>query len=622
MPGALANTARALVLPAATPASGVGRRAGIVLTVAAVAVTAAVATTTSSEHPALVVLARAAAVGVPIAIGLHARRRRRDDRFGLLLIAMGAASFVTTFAESAEAPLYTTGRVAGWLFEVLLAYVILSFPTGHLQGRVDRALAGAVAIVAALLYVPRIVLAEHFEVPSPFTSCMKACPENALFPLHREPGFVVSVMQPAGAVLVFLVMLLIAARLLDRIRVGTPLARRMFAPVFAVAAGIAGALAVGILARQVDSSQKALEAVAWVLALAAPVLALACFASFVRWRLMAGQALERLAVCLDTTPDCAMLRQALADAFGDPGLRILFPASGPADGWYDCAGRATELPGADTPTAITEVRRNGSVVATLVHDVALRDQPELVAAGSAIAALALDTNRLQARAEAATREVEESRARLSASAERERRRIERDLHDGAQQRLVALRIELELTEALVVADAQRGAARLQALEGELDEALEEIRSLAHGMYPPLLADRGLSDALRASVRAAGVPVELETHEIGRYPPEIESAVYFCVREALQNVLKHATGARRTVVTVDGGVPGQLRFSVKDNGAGAPGGVLLPGTGITNMHDRVAAVNGELSVRSTPGVGTVVRGRVPVPAADRAGGAGT
>jgi signal transduction histidine kinase len=207
--------------------------------------------------------------------------------------------------------------------------------------------------------------------------------------------------------------------------------------------------------------------------------------------------------------------------------------------------------------------------------------------------------------------VQESRARLSASAERERRRIERDLHDGAQQRLVALRIELELAEGLVLRDAQRGAARLQELEGELDEALEEIRSLAHGMYPPLLADRGLAEALRAAASAAGLPVELELHEIRRYAPELESAVYFCVREALQNVLKHAAGARRVVVSVDGGVRGELRFSVKDNGAGAAGGELQAGTGLTNMDDRLAAVGGELWVRSTPGVGTVVRGRAPV-----------
>jgi signal transduction histidine kinase len=281
-----------------------------------------------------------------------------------------------------------------------------------------------------------------------------------------------------------------------------------------------------------------------------------------------------------------------------------------------------EPPGPGSPTGITEVRRDRVVIAAVVHDAALNEQPELLNAGGAIAALALDFTRLEARAEAATREVQESRARLSAVAERERRRIERDLHDGAQQRLVALRIELELAEALVLRDPQRGAARLQELEAELDEALEEIRSLAHGMYPPLLADRGLAEALRASARTAGLPVELETHAIARYPPEVESAVYFCVREALQNVRKHAAGAHRVAISVDGGVRGELRFSVKDDGAGAPRGVLRVGAGLTSMHDRLAAVSGELSVRSTPGVGTVVRGRVPVQASKPPGAART
>jgi signal transduction histidine kinase len=611
MPGAIPSAGPAVALPPPYVVRGVGRRAATAVALVAVGLTAALALTSASRHPFLVALARTAAVGVPIAVGLHARYRRHDDRFGLLLIALGAGTFVTTFAESSDELVYTVGRVAGWFFEVLLVYVILSFPTGHVLGRVDRALVWAMAVVVAVLYLPRVVLAEHFELPSPFTSCMESCPANALFLFDREPAFVDTVLRPVGSGLLFVILLLVSARLLDRLRVGTPLARRMFAPVFAIAAAMAGVIGTGVLARQIDPAGQTLEAVAWLLALAVPALALAFFVAFVHWRLVAGRALERLAMRLQTMPDRAALRRALAEAFGDPGLEILFPASGTADGWYDCSGRPAELPGPGTATGITQVRRNGSVIAALVYDGALNDQIELLGAGSAIAAMALDINRLETRAEAATLEVQESRARLSASAERERRRIERDLHDGAQQRLVALRIELELAEGLVLRDAQRGVARLQELEGELDEALEEIRSLAHGMYPPLLADRGLAEALRAAASAAGVPVEVELHEIRRYPPELESAVYFCVREALQNVLKHAAGARRVVVSVDGGVPGELRFSVKDDGAGAAGGELQAGTGLTNMDDRLAAVGGELWVRSTPGVGTVVRGRAPV-----------
>jgi signal transduction histidine kinase len=210
-----------------------------------------------------------------------------------------------------------------------------------------------------------------------------------------------------------------------------------------------------------------------------------------------------------------------------------------------------------------------------------------------------------------------SRARIAASSERERRRIERDLHDGAQQRLVALRIELELAEELVLRDPELGARRLRRLERELDEALEELRALAHGVYPPLLADHGLPRALRAATERCAVPVQLEVRGVGRYAPAVEGAVYFCVLEALQNVLKHARGVRRVAVALDGRLPGELRLSVRDDGAGfAAGGAdgADGGAGVTNMRDRLAALGGDVEVASAPGVGTSVRGWVPSEAA--------
>jgi signal transduction histidine kinase len=229
-----------------------------------------------------------------------------------------------------------------------------------------------------------------------------------------------------------------------------------------------------------------------------------------------------------------------------------------------------------------------------------------------MAGVALDNQRLAASAEAALRDIRRSRDRLAASAEDERRRIERDLHDGAQQRLVALRIELGLTEDLVERGPEAAVRRLRRLEREVDAALEDVRSLAHGVYPRLLADAGLVDALRAATMRIPVAVEVRAAGIGRYPPDTESAVYFCLLEALQNVLKHAPDARRVIIELrDTGAV--LRFSLRDDGAGAPGGRVEAGAGITNMGDRLAAVGGAIDVTSTPRVGTVVRGRAPVPA---------
>src|SRR5436190_8945061 len=243
----------------------------------------------------------------------------------------------------------------------------------------------------------------------------------------------------------------------------------------------------------------------------------------------------------------ATLRWALAEAFDDPSLEVAFPLDG---AWVDAHGRPLALPPAGNGRSVSKVHDSGRTVAAIVYDAALDARPELVQAGVAMARVVLDNQRLAAEAAASLAEVSRSRARIAASAERERRRIERDLHDGAQQRLVALRIELELAEELVVRDPARGAARLRELEGDVEEALEELRTLAHGVYPPLLSQRGLPDALKAATARSSIPVKLEAHAVERYSPEAESAVYFCILEALQNALKHAQGARRALVRLD------------------------------------------------------------------------
>jgi len=256
-------------------------------------------------------------------------------------------------------------------------------------------------------------------------------------------------------------------------------------------------------------------------------------------------------------------------------------------------------------------------VAAIVHDAGDSFEPELLDAVSDMVAVALMNQHLVDDVEAAGREVRSSRARLASTADRERRRIERDLHDGAQQRLVALRIELELLEDLIRRDPADATERVRALTAAAQEALDDIRSLAHGICPPLLTDHGLVEALRAAARGR-ILVDVHTRSIRRYAPEIESAVYFCALEALQNAQKHGS-PQRVVIDLDGGGPAELRFVVYDDGNGAPAGALEGGAGIRNMRDRIAAVGGELTISSAPGVGTAVRGTVPLPSRRRAQG---
>ena len=588
---------------------GIALAAGGALALACMAISVAAAME-APAHPGLVAAARASMVGVPIAVGLYAWYSRLNERFGLLLVAAGGCWFATTLAESSDAVLYTVGRTAGWGAEILLVYLFLSFPSGRLVARADRLLVAATGAMVLTLFLPRLLLAERFELPSPYTSCVRDCPPNALFALDREPGVLDALLRPLGVVAVLLVMIAVVARLHSRAGAATPLARRTLTPVSSIATLRAGLLAVGICARWIDPAAWPAELTAWLLALAVPLIALAFLAGLVRWRLFAGRALERLSAALRAKPDLPGLRRAFAEAFEDPSLELAFATTPAAEGWVDAAGRPLTLPEPGSGRRVSPLVGRGAPPAAIVHDAALSDDPALLRAGLAMAGVVLENRRLEADAAAAMREVQASRARIAAGAERERRRIERDLHDGAQQRLVALRIELELAEELVRRDPERGARRLRQLEQEVDEALEELRALAHGVYPPLLADHGLADALRAVARRLAVRTEVDARAVGRYAPEVEGAVYFCVLEALQNVLKHARGARRVAVRLDGRAAGELRLSVRDDGAGVADGALRAGAGITNMRDRLVALGGELEASSAPGVGTVVYGWVP------------
>jgi len=195
-----------------------------------------------------------------------------------------------------------------------------------------------------------------------------------------------------------------------------------------------------------------------------------------------------------------------------------------------------------------------------------------------------------------------------AAQDQERRRIERNLHDGAQQQLVAMAVKLRMANKLAERDVSKSRTLMTELEGELSDALQTLRDLARGIYPPLLADEGLVAALTAQSRKAAVPVEVEADGIGRYPQEVEAAVYFCCLEALQNVAKYAGDTKaclRLSATAD-----DLAFEVRDDGRGFDPAALPRGSGLTNMADRMGAVGGVLEIESRPGRGTTVRGRIP------------
>jgi signal transduction histidine kinase len=208
-------------------------------------------------------------------------------------------------------------------------------------------------------------------------------------------------------------------------------------------------------------------------------------------------------------------------------------------------------------------------------------------------------------------ELRASRARIVAASDAARRQIERNLHDGAQQHLVALAVNVRLTRQLADGDPEAAKEMLDQLGKDVQEAVQQLRDLAHGIYPPLLMDRGLREALNAAAGRAAIETRVSAENVGRYRPEVEAAVYFCCLEALQNAAKHAGEGATVDITVKE-EEGGLLFEVADNGVGFdPAGRTTPGAGFVNMGDRVGAIGGTFSLHSAPGQGTRVSGRIPL-----------
>jgi signal transduction histidine kinase len=223
------------------------------------------------------------------------------------------------------------------------------------------------------------------------------------------------------------------------------------------------------------------------------------------------------------------------------------------------------------------------------------------------------TAELEARLEELSRQATElraSRQRIAEAGYATRRRIERDLHDGAQQRFVAVAVKLGLARQLVDQDPAAAGDLLEELTGDLKEAVQELRDFAHGIYPPLLVDRGLGEALLSAAERCPLPTAVRVDGLRRYAPDVEAAVYFCCVEALQNAHKHAGAATRAGVGLRE-ADGWLHFDVDDDGAGFDTELSPDGAGLLNMRDRLGALGGRLRVASSPGVGTSVTGAIPL-----------
>jgi signal transduction histidine kinase len=299
------------------------------------------------------------------------------------------------------------------------------------------------------------------------------------------------------------------------------------------------------------------------------------------------------------------VREMLAESLGDATVSVAYWLPD-RDRFVDEAGHSVELPAPGSGRAWTAVERDGRRVAAIIHDAALDTTPELVQTAAAASSLAIDNERLKADLAARVEELRISRRRIIEAGDAARRRIERDLHDGAQQQLVALALELRVLRAKVK-DGEL-APHVDELSERLAAALADLRELARGIHPAILTDRGLAPAIGALAERGTIPIECDVRVERRLAPPVEAAAYFLVAEALTNVARyaHATEAR-VEVALEGD---EVRVLVADDGVG--GVDLEAGSGLRGLQDRLAAVGGSMSIDSPPGAGTRLHARIPCP----------
>ena len=546
--------------------------------------------------------AQAMAIAIPVAVGIYALRREQTSRFAVLLVVTGLAWAPTLLAMSDQSIPYSIGRVWAWGVLAWVVYLLLSFPDGRLTTRAERWTVWAAIALIVIFYLPA-ALFDQFQVPSPWTNCQSGCPSNAFIVSDSTPGLIASLTDLRDVVGV-LVYAAAATVLSVKWLRGSNVSRRVHSPVvwFAIAEFVTAGIF--IAARRWAHSTDLAGLAALAALFTTPALVLAFFAGLVRWRIAAFSTWRQL----NSDGEATRIRDVLAEAIGDPTLEIGY-WGGREPGWIDHEGRPFALPPGGSVRAVTEASTSsGRRVAILVHEDSYAIETALREVVQGVTLMALANQRLEAEGRASLRELSESRSRILSVIDRDRLRIERDLHDGAQQRLIALKIAAERGAEKVATDTDEAAALLRRIGSDAGAALDEVRALARGVYPTLLVDHGIVEALRDAASRSAIGAEVRARGVRRYPQEVEAAVYFCCIEALQNAEKHS-GA--TAVRIDLIENGELRFEVRDDGCGFDPAGQDHGSGLGNMSDRVAAVGGKLRIDSVSGGGTRVAGHVPM-----------
>jgi signal transduction histidine kinase len=533
-----------------------------------------------------------------IGAGLYAWWRRPENRFGVLMTAVGFTYFLGALTAADASWLFTLGVLLSSIYLAVFVHMLLAYPDGRIDSPRVRKLISAGYVLAILGPLPALLLA------SPATlGC--DCPESAI--LIADDRTLFEVFDAITSGLAVLLVGYVLYILVQRWQNATQPQRRAMAPI--LWSGICLlVLFAGSLTTEAVNGPDVVSNVTMLLGLIFFALVPYGFLfGLLRSRVVQAGAVAEMLQRMADSPDGSGLRQLLSNALGDRSLQVVYWLED-KQRWVDSAGQPASLPDDDDRArAWTPVDRDGRPVGAIVHDRSLCEDPELVRSVGVAAAFAVENERLQAQLRARVEELRGSRARIVEAGTAERRRLERNLHDGAQQRLVALSLTMRLAQTKLRKEPEAAEQLLSGAQEELTRALEELRELARGIHPAVLSDRGLKAAIEALAGRSPVPVKLAGTPPERLPPAVEAAAYFVVAEALTNVVKYAN-ASQALVSVSRS-NGCAVVEVTDDGIGGadPG----RGSGLRGLADRVSALDGTLELRSPHGAGTLLRAEIPV-----------
>ena len=580
-------------------ASGAWASAWVVLLVALVlTVVGSVAVLTSDTllHPEGFAALTAWDALLFVVSGLYWRARRPHARLGALQIVAGFGFCVAPLQAVTAGPLSAIGVLAEPFLVLALTYMVLLFPRSRLD-RMGKVVVGLFVGVIAV-YVPWLLLTDTIGGNTPLGRCAGACPHNALM-VTSQPGLE-QFFHASSTVLRIAWAVALLFTLGFRLATSTAPRRRASAVVY-------GSMALWLVSftgytAAVGSAGAASEIAAiFGLGVAASRIALPLgfLVAPLHAQAFAGSALQRIVARVDDTTSLPEMERLAAETLDDRRLSLGFWV--PTGEYVDAAGEPIALTDPGPDRSWSEIRHGTQPAVAIDHDEALDEEPELIQAVGSAVVLVLEKRTMQ-------QELTRSTERIAAARQAERRRMERDLHDSAQQRLIALRMHVDLARGQ--SQDPQVSRSLSDVGDEIDEALTELRSIAHGIYPALLEEAGLGAALTQAASHFGGFVDVEAVGVGRYSEDVEKGVFFCIMEAVQNAAKHAGQGVAVRVSIQAVSPDRLRFEVADRGQGFDSSVIEPGFGIASMTERMSALDGRLGIVSEPGRGTTVSATLP------------